>query len=93
MKPLEELKEEILKDPEVKKEYDHLQDEFDLASMLIEARTKAGLTQTELARRMGMKQAGIARLESGRHNPSMKTLQKYAAATGHELSVRMLPRM
>ena len=55
MKPLEELKEEILKDPEVKKEYDHLQDEFDLASILIEARTKAGPTQAEPARRMDMR--------------------------------------
>lgn len=92
MKALKDLKDTLLEDPEVKQEYDRLEDEFNLASLLIEARSKAGLSQIELAKRMGVSQPDVARLESGRHNPSLKTLQKFAAATGHQLSVRMLPK-
>lgn len=92
MKPLSDLKQELLKDPKVKAEYDRLGPEFNLASMLIEARARAGLSQNDLARRMGMKQASVARIESGRFNPSVKTLKLYAAATGHDLKIEMLPR-
>ncbi len=92
MKPLSDLKQELLKDLKVKAEYDRLGPEFKLASMLIEARSRAGLSQNDLARRMGMKQASVARIESGKFNPSMETLRKYAAATGHDLKIEMLPR-
>ncbi|WP_045210548.1 helix-turn-helix domain-containing protein [Desulfonatronovibrio magnus] len=92
MKPVKELKEKLLENPEVRAEYDRLGPEFKLASMLIEARSRAGLSQNDLARRMGMKQASVARIESGKFNPSMETLRKYAAATGHELKIEMLPR-
>lgn len=92
MKPLKDLKQKLLEDPEVKAEYDRLEPEFKLASMLIKARSRAGLSQNDLARRMGMKQASVARIESGKFNPSMETLRKYAAATGHDLKIEMLPR-
>jgi ribosome-binding protein aMBF1 (putative translation factor) len=92
MTSLDELKRKALQNPEVKAEYERLEPEFRLASMLIEARAKAGLSQEQLARRMGMKQAGVARIESGRYNPSMKTLQRYAEATGHKLQISMEPQ-
>ena len=92
MTSLDELKKKALQDPEVKAKYDRLEPEFRLASILIEARTKAGLSQEQLAQRMGMKQAGVARIESGRYNPSMKTLQRYAEATGHKLQISMEPQ-
>lgn len=92
MKPLKDLKQKLLEDPEVKAEYDRLEPEFKLASMLIKARSRAGLSQNDLAMRMGMKQASVARIESGKFNPSMETLRKYAAATGHDLKIEMLPR-
>ncbi len=92
MKPLKDLKQELLENPEIRAEYDRLGPEFSLASMLIEARSRAGLSQHDLARRMGMKQAGVARIESGKFNPSVKTLKLYAAATGHDLKIEMLPR-
>ena len=72
MKAVKNIKEEMLKDPKVKAEYDRLEPEFRLASMLIETRYKAGLSQEALAERMGMKQASVARIESGRNNPSMR---------------------
>jgi len=92
MRNWKDIKNDLLKDPEVKAEYERLEPEFRLASMLIEARAKAGLSQEQLAQRMGMKQAGVARIESGRYYPSMKTLQRYAEATGHKLQISMEPQ-
>ena len=59
----------MFKDPRVKAEYEHLEPEFLLASMLIEAGSRAGLIQESLVERMGMKQSSVARIESGRNNP------------------------
>mgnify|MGYP006308843649 CR=1 FL=1 len=92
MKTLQELKSEAIQDPGFKAEYEKLEPEFSLASMLIAARSRAGLTQEQLAQRIGMKQASIARIESGKYNPSLKTLQKYAKATDNELEVKMVPK-
>ena len=69
---------EALKDPEFKKEYDTLEAEFTLINSLISARLAKKLTQSELARRVGMKQAAIARLEGGDSNPRYSTLAKVA---------------
>ena len=73
--------------PEFQSEYDALEEEFALASALIKARSEAGLTQEELARRMGTTQSAIARMEGGKSRPSTTTLQKLAAATGTRLRV------
>jgi ribosome-binding protein aMBF1 (putative translation factor) len=80
-----------LKEPKYRKAYDDLDDEFRLASAMIEARGRAGLTQEELARRMQTKQAVIARLESGRVKPSTRTLERIAKATGHRLRISFEP--
>ena len=85
--PVEEVAEEWLKDPEFKAAYDALEEEFALASALIEARAGAGLTQEEVAQRMGTTQAVIARLESGRVKPSTRTLERFAQATGTRLRI------
>lgn len=67
--------------------YDELGPEFELARALIEARSRAGLTQAELAKRMKTTQSVVARLESGRAHPSTKTLEKIARATGTRLKI------
>jgi ribosome-binding protein aMBF1 (putative translation factor) len=87
MTKVSELHEKWLSDPEYRKEYEALEEEFSLAGNLIEARIRAGLTQAELAARMKTTQSVIARLESGRVRPSTSTLQKYAAATGSRLKI------
>jgi ribosome-binding protein aMBF1 (putative translation factor) len=87
MTKVSELHEKWLSDPKYRKEYEALEEEFSLAGNLIEARTRAGLTQAELAARMKTKQSVIARLESGRVRPSTSTPQKYAAATGSRLKI------
>ena len=88
--PFSKLKNRWLKDPEFRKEYEALDEEFALARALIEARTKAGLTQEEVARRMGTTQPVVARLEGG-HKPSLQTLERYAAATGSKLKIQLVP--
>ena len=59
-----------------------------LLASLIEARSKAGLSQTEVARRMGLPQSAIVRLEAGTHSPTLSTLARYASAIGVDLDVR-----
>lgn len=87
MTTLKNLKAKSLKNPKVKAAYDRLADEYALAAALIDARGKAKLTQSELARRMGTTQSAIARLESGRTVPSGATLIKFAMAVGRVLRI------
>jgi ribosome-binding protein aMBF1 (putative translation factor) len=88
---MREIAEEWLKDPEFRAEYEALEPEFALASALIEARSRAGMTQEQVARAMGTTQAVIARLEGGRANPSTRTLERFAKATGTRLRIRFEP--
>ena len=88
---LEELKAEALQNPEVRAEYERLRPEFELAETIITARTAQGLTQAELAARMNTSQAYIARLESGRVSPSLRTWKRLAAATGTRPRVTLEP--
>ena len=87
--PFEVFKARMLANPDVKREYDALEQEFAIASELIHARARAGLSQAELAERMGTSQSAIARLESGRTLPSAKTLIRFAEATGSKVELRL----
>jgi len=78
-------------DAEYRKAYDRLGPEFELSRSLIEARTRAKLTQAELAQLMNTTQSVVARLESGRARPSTRTLQKIALATGTRLRISFDP--
>jgi len=81
-----------LKEPKYKKAYDALEEEFALASAVIDVRNRAGLTQKQLARKMGTTQPVVARLESGRTRPSMRTLERLAKATRSRLFISFEPR-
>ena len=83
---LDELKEELFKDPEIKAEYDALEPEYQLIRQIIEARTENNMTQKQLAEKVGTRQSNIARLESGNYNPSFQFLQKVAKALNKKLS-------
>ena len=87
--PLKEFMAKSLNDPEVKREFDALEQEFAISSELIRARARAGLSQTELAERMGTSHSAIARIESGRTLPSAKTLIRFAEATGSKIQLRL----
>lgn len=88
MKDWNEFKKELLKDPEVRKEYDMLTPYYEVISQVIGARIKRKLTQKQLAEKVGTKQSAIARFESGNSNPSLDFLQKIASAMGYQLSVK-----
>ncbi len=81
-------------DPAFKTEYDALEPKFSLFDELLKARKQAGLTQAQVAERMGTKPPAVARLESGggssRHSPSIATLRRYAEAVGCELEIHLV---
>ena len=89
MKTLSEVKTRLLKDKATREAYLTLEDEFSVAYELIAARVKAGLTQAEVAARMGTTQSVIARMESGRTLPSLRTLSRYAHAVGFIATVKL----
>jgi transcriptional regulator with XRE-family HTH domain len=91
MTRIRDLHKKWMKDPEYRREYENLEEEFALASALIEARARAGLTQEELADRMETSQSAVARLESGRMIPSGRTLKRFAKATGTRLRISFEP--
>ena len=82
MKTLKTLKAQLLADPSTRAAYDAQADEFAMARELIAARTQAGLTQADVAERMGTTQSTVARLEAGKAVPSLRSLQRYAQAVG-----------
>jgi transcriptional regulator with XRE-family HTH domain len=91
MTRVKELHKAWLKEPKYRADYEALDEEFQLARTLIEARTRAGLSQTQLARRMKTSQSYIARLESGKVRPSTDALERFAAATGSRLRIIFEP--
>jgi ribosome-binding protein aMBF1 (putative translation factor) len=87
-----ELRSRALSDPEVRTEYERLnREEFALLDQMLAARHAAGLSQAQVAERMGTKAPAVTRLEralaSGQHSPSIDTLRKYAAACGKKLVI------
>lgn len=91
----DEMKAKMLENPAVRAEYERIErDEMPMMDTLLAARKEAGLTQAQVAERMGTKATAVARLESallsGKHSPSISTLQKYAKALGKRLDVRLV---
>lgn len=87
MTKLRDLHRRWSKDKDYKSAYDALGEEFELAKALIEARTRAGLSQTQLARRMKTSQSYVARIEGGKVRPSTDALERFAKATGTRLRI------
>lgn len=89
---LRQFKRRALSRPAVKEAYDAASEEFAFLDEVLRARAEAGLTQAEVAARIGTTQSAIARLESAepRHSPSIATLQKYAKALGYKVQVKLV---
>ncbi len=87
--PAKTLIERWKQDPTTKAEYDALAGEYAIARELIAARSRAGLSQTEVAQRMGTTQSVVARLESGKRPPSMRTVERFAQAVGGRVVLRI----
>ncbi len=88
----DDLHKRWMKEPKYRREYKALEKEFSLIDALIAARTRAGMTQQQVARRMKTTQAVIARLEGGGSKPSTRTLERYAQATGSRLRISFEPQ-
>jgi len=89
---LKQFKARAFARPGVKKAYDDLAEEFAFLDEVLKARAETGLTQAEVAARVGTTQSAIARLESAepKHSPSIATLQKYAKALGYKVEIRLV---
>lgn len=92
MARITEMHKRWMKEPKYRRAYEALEDEFAVAKAVIAARNRAGLTQMELAQKMGTTQPVVARMESGRIQPSLRTLQRLAQATGSRLMIRFESR-
>jgi hypothetical protein len=91
----DEMVKQMLDKPAVRAQYDAQAEEFALLDELLHAHQRAGLTQAEVAARMGTKTPAVARLEAGggsqKHSPSVATLRRYANAVGCRLEIRLRP--
>ncbi len=77
--------------PEVREQYERLKPRYRAITGLIRRRRAAGLTQAQLAERMGVKQSVISAVESGRRSPRLETLSAAARALGCELVIDFVP--
>lgn len=87
-----QLKRRLLRDEKVQEDYNHLEPEFAVIRMIIKKRIKEGLSQKELAEKIGTKQSAISRLESGTYNPSLALLQKVVEALNGRLKISLAPK-
>jgi transcriptional regulator with XRE-family HTH domain len=89
---LRQFKRRALSRPSVKAAYDASAEEFAFLDEVLKARAEAGLTQAEVAERIGTTQSAVARLESAepKHSPSIATLQKYAKALGYTVQLKLV---
>lgn len=91
MTKIEDLHKRWRKNPAYLKAYDALEEEFTVMAAIAKAHRRSGLSQAELARRMNTTQSTVARLESGRGQPSTRTLVRFAKATGYILKISFQP--
>jgi DNA-binding XRE family transcriptional regulator len=93
-KPKKSLVKE-LQDPDFRQAWEAMEDEYAVLDALLTARRQAGMTQEQVAARMGVSQPSLARVEaslgSHRHSPSLEMLRKYAAAVNCKLEIRLVP--
>ena len=87
MESYKNFKNELLKDKKIKQAYNELEPEFAVIKMIIAKRLQAGLTQVQLAKKLGTKQSAISRLEQGSSNPSLSLLVKLSKALNAKLKI------
>ena len=83
------LKAELLADPETRVAYDAIRPQYQLASLLITLRRVTGLSQAAVAKRAGMTQPEISRIEAAEVQPTWRTIQRLLAAFDAEIEVKV----
>jgi DNA-binding XRE family transcriptional regulator len=91
----EQFREEALKKPGVREEYEALGPAFEMKRQMIAMRKEAGLTQEQMADLLGTKKSNISRLESLHSDvsPRLSTVEEYARVLGYRLKVDFEPRV
>lgn len=89
---LNDMLSEQMKNSEFRKEYERIQPEMDVIRAIIDARTSQNLTQKELAKRTGIHQSDISKLENGTRNPSVSLLRRLAEGMGMTLKIEFVPK-
>lgn len=92
MRKFNDYRNEQLKDAEFRKEYENMQPEFDIIRAIVNARTSRNLTQKELAKRTGINQADISKLENGTRNPTVNLLKRLAEGMDMALKIEFVPK-
>lgn len=92
MKTFEDYKKQQMQDSELVREYEAIQPEMDVIRAIVNARTSQNLTQNELAKRTGINQADISKLENGTRNPSVNLLKRLAEGMGMSLKIEFIPK-
>ena len=87
-----EMKQNLLKDNNVKEEYEALRPQYELIEQVIKARIELGLTQADLANKIGMKQSNISRFESGESNPSIEFISRIATGLNKSINIQLINR-
>lgn len=90
MSSYKEYRKKALQDPQIKKEYDALQPEYDIIQAMIDARVQQNMTQKDLSAITGITQADISRIENGTRNPSLNLLKKLAQGLGMQLKLEFI---
>lgn len=93
MSDFQKYLDEQMKKPEFKKEWDNLEPEFNVIQAFIDARKKSQLTQKELAKRTGINQADISKIETGNANPTLAVLKRLAEGMGMVLKLEFIPKV
>jgi len=90
-----ELKNEVMRDPEARTEYEAFKLQLELAHSLKNARQQLNMTQEEVAKKMDTTKTVIARFEAAggrnKHSPSLLTIIKFAAALGYDVQFNIVP--
>lgn len=88
--PFSDIRAEWMQEPAFRAHYERMGPAMDMAFALAEARYAAGLTQAEVAQRMGTSQAAVARMERGIVRPTWTSIERYASAVGRQVEVRLV---
>lgn len=82
--------EQQLKNPEFKEEWDSSKPEYELMRLLVLARSKNNMTQAELAKKTGIRQSNISRIENGKCSPNLDTLIKLAKGLNKKIQIQII---
>lgn len=89
-KSYQSLKSKVLKDKNIKLEYDALEAEYQVIQALVKLRLSLHLTQAELSKRIGIPKTNISRFENGKHSPSLETLVRFATGLNKKIEIKLI---